>query len=119
MKAVKIVFLLFLGVSAFAQSKQFMCLVASADGPKGNNVTVVTKPATIMGQPHQVGTAEVGRWGGSIYWISWDATTPSVSIGRKDTDGFEMSASSDTGTMVILISKRPNEPETRLMCGAK
>lgn len=119
MRILRVLCLLLAGGSAFAQSKQFMCLVASTDGPKGNNVTVVTKPETILGQPHQVGTSEIGRWGGSTYWVSWDATASTVSIGRKDTDGFEMSASSDGGTVVVLIAKRPNEPETRLFCGAK
>jgi hypothetical protein len=123
MRVLRVVCVLFLGgsaftQSAFAQSKTFTCLVSSAIGPKGSNVTVVTKPETILGKPHQVGTSEVGRWGGSTFWISWDATEPSVTVGRKDTDGFEMSASSDGG-MVILIGKRPNEPEIRVMCGAK
>jgi hypothetical protein len=118
MKIARIACLLFLGASAFAQSKQFMCLVVSADGPKGNNVTVVTKSATILGKTHQIGTSEIGRWGGSKFWISWDATEPSVSVGRDDTDGFKMSASSDGG-MVILIAQRPHEPEMRVMCGAK
>jgi hypothetical protein len=118
MRVLRIVCLLFLGSSAFAQSRQFMCLVASADGPKGNNVTVVTKPETILGKTHQVGTSEIGRWDGSTFWISWDATEPSVSVGRDDADGFKMSASSDGG-MVIMIAKRPKEDEMRVMCGAK
>ena len=119
MRTLKIVCLLLLGGSAFAESRQFMCLAATADGPRGNNVTVVTKTADILGTPHQVGTAEIGRWGGSAFWISWDATASTVSIGRKDTDGFEMSASADGGTVIVLIAKRPNEPEIRLFCGAK
>ena len=109
---------LFLGGTPFAQSKTFTCLVSSADGPRGSNIAIVTKPAIILGKPHQVGTSEIGRWGGSTFSITWDATEPSVSVRRKDTDGFEMSASSDGG-MVILTSKRPNEPEMSVMCGAK
>jgi hypothetical protein len=30
-----------------------------------------------------------------------------------------MCASADGGTVIVLIAKRPNEPEVRLFCGAK
>ena len=115
MRALKIVCLLFLGGSAFAESKRFSCLVTGGV-TGGDTVTVVTQPATVLGKPHQVGTSQIGRWGGSIFSITWDATQPSVSINRMDTDGFEMwvvSSASDGG-VILMAAKRPNEPEIRV-----
>ncbi len=116
MRALRIVCLLFLGGGAFAESKRFSCLVTGGV-TGGDTVTVVTQPATVSGEPHQVGTSLIGRWGGSIFSIIWDATKPSITIGRTDTDGFEMWASFNSDAGVILMSaKRPNEPVIRVAC---
>jgi|SRR5271166_410752 len=103
--------------SVLAQSKQFICASPAGATSIGKvTVTVPTKVEDIQGETHHIGTVTIGRAGHMMFWVSWDATAPSISVGRTDDDGFEAAAISSGGEITILRSKRPNEVEVQMGC---
>jgi len=105
---------------ALAQSRRFVCAgMGSASSLGKVAVTVVTKAEQVQGQVHSVGTVTIGRVGKMLFWVSWDATGPSIAVGRSDGDGFEAAASASGGDLVLLRSKRPNEEEAQIACSPR
>jgi hypothetical protein len=106
--------------NTLAQSKQFVCAGLGGASSLGKvTVTVPTKVEVIQGAFHHIGTVTIGTVNRMSFWVSWDATGSSMSVGRSDGDGFEASAIADGGDLVILRSKKPGEVEVQIACSPR
>jgi hypothetical protein len=98
-------------------TKEFICTGGHAAGALGmKKVTVTTQEAQVLGKPHQIGTAQIGRVGHMIFSVTWDDTDSSISVNRVDLDGFVAGASASGAELVVLRSQRPNEEEAQMGC---
>lgn len=98
-------------------NKEFVC--AGGQGARSlgvKKVTVSTQEAQILGKPHQIGTAQIGRVGDMVFSITWDDTDSSISVNRLDMDGYLAGASASGAELVVLRAKRPNEEEVQMGC---